>query len=112
MIPRSIHAGDLCFRCIIQEPVEIRGTSGGSTEQMVTVAKDLPCKVEYLKSRESFIDEAQRVTLIDTCVFTIRYRTDITERNIILYDGKIWDIAGIKTLGRREGLAITAVSVR
>jgi len=40
--------------------------------------------------------------------FTIRWRSDVTESMRIVYDGREWDITGIKELGRRGGLEIAA----
>lgn len=40
--------------------------------------------------------------------FIIRYRTGVTARTRIIYDGKTWDILGVEEIGRQEGLAIVA----
>ena len=43
--------------------------------------------------------------------FTIRYSTDVADldpRDRVLFDGRDYDIAGVKEIGRREFLEITA----
>ena len=47
------------------------------------------------------------------CRFTIRWSTlaaAINPRDQIEYDGRTWDIQGVKTLGRREMIEITAAA--
>lgn len=40
--------------------------------------------------------------------FQIRWRTDVTTDNRILFDGKEWDILDVCELGRREGIEMKA----
>ena len=45
--------------------------------------------------------------------FTIRYSSEVADvdpRDRIVFDGRTYDIAGVKELGRREGLEITATA--
>lgn len=53
-------------------------------------------------------------TLADKMIrFTIRYSStvaDVDPRDRITYDGRVFDISGIKEIGRRVGLEITATA--
>jgi SPP1 family predicted phage head-tail adaptor len=45
--------------------------------------------------------------------FTIRYSSDVADidpRDRVVFDGRTYDVSGIKELGRREGLEITATA--
>lgn len=38
--------------------------------------------------------------------FIIRWRSDVTERHRVVYDGAAYDITGIREIGRREALEL------
>ena len=45
--------------------------------------------------------------------FTIRYSSDIADidpRDRVTFDGRTYDVQGVKEIGRREGLEITATA--
>ncbi len=44
--------------------------------------------------------EAQQVTGTAMMTFHIRYRADLTVKDRIDYDGKVWDINDVRELGR------------
>ena len=43
-------------------------------------------------------------------IFTIRYRSEVSTKHRISYDGDIYQITGITEIGRKEGQRITAVA--
>ena len=45
-----------------------------------------------------------------TTVFRIRWRSGMTPKKRIIYDGTVYDISHVAEIGRREGLDITAVA--
>lgn len=53
---------------------------------------------------------AEKLTALSVAVFTIRYRTDLSEENRILYRGLKWDIQAILPGSRKGYLKITAES--
>lgn len=40
--------------------------------------------------------------------FQLRWRSDITSQNRLIYDAKIWDILLVTEIGRREGIELKA----
>jgi SPP1 family predicted phage head-tail adaptor len=45
--------------------------------------------------------------------FTIRYSSDVADvdpRDRVTFDGRTYDVQGVKEIGRREGLEITATA--
>lgn len=53
---------------------------------------------------------AQQVMAEVDAKFVIRYRSDVTPLNRIVFDGRNYDIASVLELGRREALEILAVA--
>ena len=62
-----------------------------------------------LSGRE--MEKAGHIMSEDVRKFTVLYRTDITVKHRILFEGKTFAITRIDTLGRYEELAITAKAV-
>lgn len=56
---------------------------------------------------ESEVTELSQTVAINRTVWTIRWRDDITTAQRIQYNNDLYEIKGIKELGRREGLQIT-----
>lgn len=54
--------------------------------------------------------EAQQVTGSAVMTFHLRYRSDLTVLDRIAYDGRDWDIADVRELGRRVGSEIDCVA--
>jgi len=52
--------------------------------------------------------EADQLTASEHTIFTIRYRTDVTPINRIVYETNTYDIKRVFEINRREGLEILA----
>ena len=55
-------------------------------------------------------EEADQRVTVNPKIFTIRYRSEVSTKHRISYDGDIYQITGITEIGRKEGLRITAVA--
>jgi SPP1 family predicted phage head-tail adaptor len=67
--------------------------------------------VEYASDGEKA--RAGEVAATVSVRFQIRWSTAVSTVNPkdrVAYDGKIWDVIGVKELGRREGLEISAAA--
>lgn len=58
----------------------------------------------------SEVYQAEKLTGLTVAVFVIRFRTDITVKNRIIYNGQKWDIQSILLGARKSFLKITAES--
>lgn len=58
----------------------------------------------------SEVIQANQLNGLETASFTVRYRTDLTIENRIVYDGFYWDIHSILQVGRKRFLRIMAES--
>lgn len=65
--------------------------------------------VRYKSGGESVYSNKETATA--DCIFTIRYRSGITEKHRIVYGGVNYDILHIAETGRRKFLDITAKKV-
>lgn len=63
-------------------------------------------KVTHRQGQEVY--EADRNTAKGTTVFNIRYRTGITEKMRVVYQGGWYDIFSVKPVGRKSELEIAA----
>ena len=55
-------------------------------------------------------EEADQRVTVNPKVFTIRYRSEVSTKHRISYDGDSYQITGITEIGRKEGQRITAVA--
>ena len=55
-------------------------------------------------------EEADQRVTVNPKIFTIRYRSEVSTKHRISYDGDIYQITGITEIGRKEGQRITAVA--
>jgi SPP1 family predicted phage head-tail adaptor len=55
-------------------------------------------------------EEADQRVTVNPKIFTIRYRSDVTTKHRISFDGDTFDITGITEIGRKEGQRLTAVA--
>lgn len=53
---------------------------------------------------------AQEVAGSAVMTFQIRYRSDVTVKDRLSYDGRLWNILDVRELGRREATEIDAVA--
>lgn len=91
----------------IYEPVLIKSSSGAEKEEwrLVTLP-EVYAELKFGSGKES--QEGKQVVAAVTHQFKIRYRSDLKETFILLFEGKYFDILGIQEMGRRKYLIITA----
>lgn len=104
-----MRAGKLDRRLIIQRKSITYSDSGEPIETWATLA------TVWAQARPNRGDERFSVRqLVGTAVMTflIRYRSDLalTVEDRLSYDGKTWDIADLRELGRRVGTEIDATA--
>jgi len=93
--------------------VETKSTSldanGDRVDTWTTILSSIPANVAPTGGKE-FI-RATRMFETASAVFMIRYRTNITQRDRILYNGRYYNIISIDEMGRKDGLLIVAESL-
>ena len=52
--------------------------------------------------------QAQQIVGHAMTTFRIRYRTGITVKHRVLFDGKTWDVSDIRLVGRKQALDLDA----
>ena len=103
-----MRAGDLDRSIDIQTSTATQNSVGEPILTWADVASAVPARVMPTRGGERFT--AQQVVGDAVTTFRIRYRTGVTVRNRIVYDGKNWDIRDVREIGRREGLEIDATA--
>lgn len=103
-----MRAGDLDRSIDIQASTAVQNTVGEPILTWSNVAASVPARVMPTRGGERFT--AQQVVGDAVVTFRIRYRTGLTVRNRLVYNGKNWDIRDIREIGRREGLEIDATA--
>lgn len=101
-----IKAGSMDRRITINTKGVTLDSSGSEIATYTTVAT---VWADVNDNREKETTEGKQVTASEFTTFTVRYRTDVTPIDQIVYESKTYDIKGISEIGRREGLAIDAV---
>lgn len=93
-------------RIIIQSPTETRAANGEVLESWATLAT-VWAGVKYPKSMGSDEGiEQGRFTATTPVEFTIRFRSDVTTKMRISYQGGYFQIARINEIGRRDMLKL------
>jgi SPP1 family predicted phage head-tail adaptor len=94
-------------RITLQRPVATQNDYG---EEVITWTKvtDLWAEKRDLKGLEKWA--AQQVAAEKDIRLLIRYRTDVTPVNRILFESREYDIKSVLELGRRESLEITCTA--
>ena len=101
-----MRAGRLDKRIVIQTRTASQDSTTGETTYTWADAVTVWAAMDELRGREYF---AARQVQADIGVkFTIRYRSDVTVLNRISYDGRIYDIRHIATLGRKYAMELFA----
>lgn len=91
----------------IYQPILIKSASGmEKTEYQLITLPEVYAELRFGKGSED--QEGKQVVAKITHMFKIRYRTDLKETFIILFEGQYFDILGIQEQGRRKYLVITA----
>lgn len=70
--------------------------------------EDIPAGIEYVTSPKEQIGTSQKPYAVTTIVFTIRYRSGLTEKQQITFETNEYDIINIAEVGRRKYSRITA----
>lgn len=102
----ALHAGRLDRRIKLESLTVTQSPSGQKKDAWTLVASDLPANVRPISAREQF--EADQVAAQFETVFTIRFRSDVNQKARLTYDGKVYDITGLREVGRRRWLELMA----
>lgn len=100
-----MRAGELDRLITIEQVTESRDAVGGTVLTWSTLAQ-VRAKVKPIAGREYY--SADRINAQIDALFTIYFRSDVTEKMRISYDSKYWDIQRITEIGRRRGLEISS----
>jgi SPP1 family predicted phage head-tail adaptor len=99
--------GLLDRRVTIQSLSTVLDGAGQEVETWGAVAT-VWMRVRPFRGGERFT--AQQVVGKAVTTFEARYRSDVTIKNRLLWDGKTWDIADIRQLGRKERMEMDATA--
>lgn len=104
-------AGLLRRRILVEAPVVSRAASGAAVETYAKHA-ELWARMEQVSSRE-YQDAVRRWSAM-TALFTVRWRSDLTEKMRVLHEGRVYRIVGrpYDPADRRDTLLIPCEEVR
>lgn len=88
-----MHAGKLRHRVSLQKPVKTQNPSTGAVVNSWQETAKLWAEVAPLSAREFVAAQATQSEV--TTRITIRFRSDVTPKNRIVYAGKIFNIEGV-----------------
>lgn len=77
-----------------------RGDAGGIEKSYSTYASDVPAEVKPMKSLETF--QSGREMARRFFQFNIRYRSDLSTTDRIVFDGQNFDVMSFSPFGRRN----------
>jgi SPP1 family predicted phage head-tail adaptor len=100
-----IHLEDLKYRISVYVPTKVKNSVGQVTETLNHYNDFYASKYDW-QNREQY--EGSQLIVSDIKIFTIYYDENISTEYVIDFDGKKYNIRGIKEVGYREGLEITA----
>ena len=104
-----VGAGDMDQRVTLQTYTFTSDGAGGQTRELANVPSvpTVWAKVQPVRGAERFQEE--RTVAVGTYLFTIRYRTDISEGDVIMWRSEPYNIRTVKrTSGRMLNLVIEA----
>ena len=111
MLSTSEHIGKLDRRITIQRKVL---GSDASNQRKITGWTDIATYPEVWANVDeksgSEVFQADQLVGLTVANFTIRYRTDVTIENRIVYNSKYYDIQAILDVGRKRFLRLTCES--
>ena len=102
-------AGNMDRRISIQRGSVVDDGFSSSIEEWNDIAANLPAEVNPISDGERW--RAGEVGAHVTDRFVVRWQpalADLNPKDRVLYDGRIYDISGVKETGRRQGFEITA----
>jgi len=101
-----MRAGALNRLIAIEKNTPTRAASGAPVEAWSSFASVWANKRD-IGAAEGFTAGRDLARVVSE--FTIRYLADVTTAMRISYDGDLYDIEGVREIGRRVGLTIVAV---
>jgi SPP1 family predicted phage head-tail adaptor len=99
-----MNAGELDRRIEIQRATITRDDWNSPVETWATIATTWAAKRDR---NEIEINEQNQTVTFTRTIWKIRHRADLTTTDVILYGAEVYDITGIRELGRREALEVT-----
>lgn len=107
MAKQSTYIGEMDELISILEPTETVDSTGGVATTWDAIAENLWAKVENsVRSDEGL--EGEQITAVNVKIFTIWYRTDITEKMRVMWRGKEANIITLDMVGRNQYTRIEA----
>lgn len=100
-----INAGELDKRITIRRPTKTVNNFGEEVVAYIDVTT-VWGKLKFLRGGERYA--AKQINASIEAEFIMRYRPDVTVEDVLVCDGKEYDIAAILPIGKNEGLQITA----
>ncbi|MBM3545281.1 MAG: head-tail adaptor protein [Alphaproteobacteria bacterium] len=104
----ALQAGDLDRRITIERCTEMRDAFNNPVKTWGPLATVWASRADVSDSERS---AAQEIGAEITTRFRIRWSralSDVDPRDRVRFDGRLYGIAAVKEIGRREGLEITA----
>lgn len=99
--------GKMDRQITIQQVTETQSSSGEAAKTWSALAT-VWAGVDIESGDEG--TEAAGLQSRSNCLFTLRYRTDLTTKHRISYAGTIYDIVSIAEIERRQGLEVRGVA--
>src|SRR3546814_3210302 len=98
-----MRSGELDRSIVIQAATEAQDEFGQPIETWAKIhtADTIPAAVEPVNGSERF--SGQQIVGKAVTVFRVRYRSDVTTLNRIVYGGRAWDVLAVREVGRRDG---------
>lgn len=100
--------GQMDRRIVLSDYSLTRNEFGEAVETYTTTAT-VWAAVRHGSGNERMV--ADKNTVVGDAIFTIRFRSGITEKTRITWDGINWDIQHISYLGRRQFIDVIAKKV-
>ena len=102
-----MRSGELDRRIVLQSPSATRSATGAEVTTWADVAT-VWAAVKREKGGES--DAAEARQQMAAVVFRIRWRAGVLPGWRVSFDGRLFDVADVRELGRREGLELVAAA--
>ena len=101
-----MRAGRLDRRVQLSTRSVVRGPTGEAVEQW-SPPRERWAEVTLLGASER--RQSEQMLATRTATFRLRWERDLVgAQSRLVYDGYVWDVRGVKELGRREGLELMA----
>jgi len=102
--------GNLDRRITLANYTQTGDGSFGEVTKTYTTLATVWAWIRFKEGNERLFQTKETVSA--DCIFTIRYRTSITEKTRITYDSVNYDILHIAEVGRRKYLELTARKIQ